>query len=70
LLGAAPNKQNVFLEKIVEGTADFEEVFDKVLVEVCKANEALHFFEAVGDGPVDNGFNFDWIHGDSAITDN
>jgi outer membrane receptor for monomeric catechols len=41
LLRGAPNKQNIFLGKIVEGTADFGEVFNEALIEVGKANEGF-----------------------------
>jgi hypothetical protein len=39
--------------------ANFEEVLNEALVEVSKANEALYFFEAFGNGPINDGFNFD-----------
>jgi hypothetical protein len=55
-LGGAPDKWNVFLEKIVERTADFGEVFNEVSIEIGKADEALYFFKAFRDGPIDNGF--------------
>jgi hypothetical protein len=70
LLRRAPNKWNVFLEKIVKGAADLGEVFDEVSIEVSKANEALYFFEAFGNRPVNDGFNLDWVHRDFAVTDN
>jgi hypothetical protein len=43
LLREAPDKQNIFLKKIVERLADLREVFNKALIEVFEANEALHF---------------------------
>jgi hypothetical protein len=69
-LGRAPDKWNIFLRKIVKRAADFREVFDEASIEVSKANEALHFFEAFEDIPIDNGFNLDWVHGDFTMTDN
>jgi hypothetical protein len=69
-LGGAPNKQNIFLGKIVERAADFGEVFDKASIEVSKANKALYVFKAFENRPINNGFNFDWVHRDLAMTDN
>jgi hypothetical protein len=43
-LGGAPDKLNVFLGKIVKGTANLGEVFDEASIKVSKANEALYFF--------------------------
>jgi hypothetical protein len=59
LLRRAPDKRDVFLGKIVEGMADLEEVFDEASIEVSKANEALYFFEAFRNGPIDDSFNLD-----------
>jgi hypothetical protein len=70
LLGGALDKRNVFFGKIMERTADFGEVFNEVSIEVSKADEALYFFKVFRDGPIDNGFNFDWVHRDSAMTNN
>jgi hypothetical protein len=69
-LGGAPDKWNVFLGKIVVGTANFREVFDETSVEVSKADEALYFFEAFRNGPINGSFNLDWVHRDFAMTDN
>jgi hypothetical protein len=49
---------------------DLGEVFNEVLIEVSKTNEALYFFEAFGNRPVDNSFDLDWVHRDSAMTNN
>jgi hypothetical protein len=70
LLERAPDKWNVFLGKIVKRMANLGEVFNKALVEVSKANEASHFFEAFKNRPINNGFNLDCIHRDFAMTDN
>jgi outer membrane receptor for monomeric catechols len=70
LLRGAPDKRDVFLQKVVERTADFGEVFNEALIEIGKANEASYFFKAFRDGPIDNGFNLDWVHRDSAMNDN
>jgi hypothetical protein len=70
LLGGAPDKRNIFLGKIMKRAANLREVFDETLIEVSKANKALYFFEAFGDGPINDGFNFDWVHRDFAMTDN
>jgi hypothetical protein len=70
LLGGTLDKRNIFLGKIVEGTANLGEVFNEVLVEVSKADEALYFFEAFRNRPINDGFNFDWIYRDFAMTDN
>jgi hypothetical protein len=59
LLGRAPDKWNIFLRKIIEGAADLGEIFDEASIEVGKANEALYFFEAFGDGPINDSFNLD-----------
>jgi hypothetical protein len=69
LLRGAPDKRNVFLEKIVEGMANLREVFDEMSVEVSKADKALYFFEAFRDGPVNDSFNLNWVHRDFAMTD-
>jgi hypothetical protein len=69
LLGGAPDKRNVFLGKIMKGTTNLGEVFDEASVEVGKADKASHFFEVFGDGPINDGFNFDWVHRDFAMTD-
>jgi hypothetical protein len=70
LLGRAPDKWNIFLGKIVERLANLEEVFNKASVKVGKANQALHFFKAFRDGPINNSFNFDQVNRDFAMTDN
>jgi hypothetical protein len=70
LLGGAPDKRNIFLGKIMEEMTDFGEVFNEASIEVGKANEASYFFKAFRDGPIDNGFNLDWVHRDSAMTNN
>jgi hypothetical protein len=56
-LGRAPNKQNIFLGKIIERTANLGEVFNEALIEVSKADEALYFFQAFENGPINNSFN-------------
>jgi hypothetical protein len=61
-LGGALDKWNIFLEKIVEKMANLEEVFNEASIEVSKADEALYFFEAFRNGPINNSFNFNWIH--------
>jgi hypothetical protein len=58
LLERTPDKQNIFFGKIVEGVADLREVFNEVLIEISKVNEALYFFEAFGDGPIYDGFKY------------
>jgi hypothetical protein len=68
-LGRAPDKRNVFLGKIVERLANLGEVFDEALVEVSKADKASYFFEVFGDRPIHDGFDFDWVHRDFAMTD-
>jgi hypothetical protein len=70
LLGGTPDKRNVFLGEIVKRTADLGEVFNEALVEVSEANKTSDFFEIFRDGPINDGFDFDWVHGDSAMTDN
>jgi hypothetical protein len=70
LLGGASNKWNIFLGKIVKGTADLGEVFDETSIEVSKANEALYFFKAFRNRPIYHSFNLDWVHRDFAMTDN
>jgi hypothetical protein len=70
LLRGAPDKWNIFLGKIMKRTANLGEVFDEASVEVSKANEALYFFEAFRNRPINNGFNLDWIHRNFAMTDN
>jgi hypothetical protein len=70
LLRGAPDKRNVFLEKIVERIANLREVFNEASIEVSKANEALYFFEAFRNRPINDGFNLDWVYRDFAITDN
>jgi hypothetical protein len=55
LLGGTPDKLNVFPGKTVERVTDLGEVFDEASIEVGKANEALYFFEAFRDGPINNG---------------
>jgi hypothetical protein len=69
-LERAPDKQNVFLRKIMKRMADLGEVFNEVSIEVCKANETLHIFKAFGNGPINDGFDFNWIYRDLAMTDN
>jgi hypothetical protein len=59
LLGGAPDKRNIFLGKIVERAAYFGEVFDEASIEVSKANEALYFFEAFRNRPINDSFNLD-----------
>jgi hypothetical protein len=59
LLEGALDKQNIFFRKIVEETADLEEVLNKALITVSKANKASYFFEVFRDGPIDNSFNLD-----------
>jgi hypothetical protein len=69
-LGGTPDKQNIFLEKIVEWTANLKEVFNEALVEVSKTNKASKFFKAFRDRPIYDGFNLHWVHRDFAMTDN
>jgi hypothetical protein len=69
-LRGTQDKWNIFLEKIVKKMTNLGEVFNKALVEVSKANKASYFFEAFGNRPINNGFNFDWVHRDFAMTDN
>jgi hypothetical protein len=40
-------------------TTNLGEVFDEVLVEVSKADEASYFFKAFRNRPVNNSFNLD-----------
>jgi hypothetical protein len=47
------------LISMIKRVANLGEVFDEVLIEVSKANEALYFFEAFGNRPVNDGFNLD-----------
>jgi hypothetical protein len=47
--------------------ANLEEVFNKVLVEISKANEALYFFKTFWNELVNNSFNLDWVYRDFAI---
>jgi hypothetical protein len=68
-LGGALDKWNIFLGKIVKRTANLGEVFDEASIEVSKANEALYFFKAFRNGPINNSFNLDWVHRDFAMTD-
>jgi hypothetical protein len=70
LLEGAPDKQNIFLGKIVERMANLEEVFNEASVEVSKANKASYFFEAFRDRPINNGFNLNGVHRYLAMTDN
>jgi hypothetical protein len=70
LLRGAPDKWNIFLGKIMKEMADLGEVFNEVSVEVSKANEALYFFEAFRNRPINNSFNLDWVHRNFAITNN
>jgi hypothetical protein len=67
LLEGVPDKQNVSLRKIVEKATNLGEVLDKASIEVGKANKALYFFEAFGNGPINNSFNFDRVHRDFTI---
>jgi hypothetical protein len=69
LLGEASDKWNIFLGKIVERAAYLGEVFDEASIEVGKPNEALYFFEVLGNGPINDGFNLDWVHRDFTMTD-
>lgn len=39
-------------------------------IEVGKANEASEFFEIFGNGPVDDCFHFDRVHGNFSVPDN
>jgi hypothetical protein len=57
-LRRTPDKWNIFFGKIMKRVANLREVFDEVSIEISKANEALHFFKAFGNGPINNGFNF------------
>jgi hypothetical protein len=57
-LGRAPDKWNVFPRKIIKRVTDLGKVSDEVSIEVCETNEALHFFKAFKNGPIDDGFNF------------
>jgi hypothetical protein len=59
LLEGAPDKQNIFLRKIVKRSANLGEVFNKVSVKVGKADKASYFFEAFEDGPINDSFNLD-----------
>jgi hypothetical protein len=69
-LEGAPDKQNIFLGKIIERMTDLEEVLNKALVEISKADEALHFFKAFWNGPIYDSFNFNWIHRNFTMTNN
>jgi hypothetical protein len=70
LLGRTPDKRNIFLGKIVKGMANLGEVLNEVSVEVSKANEALYFFKTFRNGPINNDFNFNWVHRNFAMTNN
>jgi hypothetical protein len=69
LLGGAPDKWNILLGKIMKRAANLREVFDEASIEVSKANEALYFFEAFRNGPINDSFNLNWVHRDFVITD-
>jgi hypothetical protein len=56
-LKRAPDKQNIFLRKFMERTADLREVFNEMSVEVGKTDKASYFFEIFRNGPINNGFN-------------
>jgi hypothetical protein len=69
LLGGALDKQNIFLGKIMKRLANLGEVFNEALIEVGKANKALHFFKAFRDGPINDSFNLNWVHRDFPMAD-
>ena len=62
LLWHLPFEGNVLLGQSCEWGCKLGKVFDKSPVEVCKRNEALHFFETGRRLPLLDGVSLGWVH--------
>ena len=62
LLWGFPLEGNILLSQSCEQGCKLGKVFDELVVEVCKGNEALHFLETGRRLPLLDGVSLGWVH--------
>ena len=51
----------------MEGSGNYVEVWDELLVEVAESNRQPYSFHGAGRFPFFNGSEFDWVHSDVSL---